>query len=132
MCAPASESGGAAAKPRRPLLEGAGPLRTLLVMIYCHFSVAILVMNVAYDLIAFGLPAFILHMIGLLPNRIYLAITTAIINCSAKGSALLPGVLAAQAKKRIEKKRNAHKGHCASLIFGRSESLTHGVISVLE
>ena len=55
-----------------------------------------------------------------------------------KGSALLPGVLAAQAKKRIEKKRNAHKGHCTSLIFGQrilnligSESLTHGVILVL-
>ena len=62
------------------------------------------------------------------------------VGLSAKGSALLPGVLAAQAKKRIEKKRNAHEGHCASLIFGRriilnligTESLTHGVISVLE
>ena len=46
------------------------------------------------------------------------------VGLSAKGSALLPGVLAAQAKKRIEKKRNAHKGHCASLIFGRSGEST--------
>ena len=65
---------------RRPLVEGAGPLKTLLVMIYCHFSVSLLCLNVMFDLLLFGAPVFLLHKIGLLSNKAYLAVTTSIIN----------------------------------------------------
>jgi len=68
------------ASPKRNLVEGAGPVKTLLVMIYCHFSVTLLCLNVALDLVVFGLPVYILYAIGLLPQTLYLKITTAIIN----------------------------------------------------
>lgn len=66
--------------PRRFLVEGAGPLKTLALMIYCHFSIALLCLNVAFDLIIFGIPVFFLHKIGILSDKKYLTITTAIIN----------------------------------------------------
>ena len=66
--------------PRRSLVEGAGTLKTLVVMTFCHFSVALLCLNVLFDLVVFGLPTFILYAIGLLPSTLYLKMTTMIIN----------------------------------------------------
>ena len=52
----------------------------LAVMIYSHFSVALLCLNVLFDLVVFGLPTFLLYAIGLLPSTLYLKMTTMIIN----------------------------------------------------
>ena len=65
---------------RKCLVEGAGPLKTLVVMIYCHLSVTLLCLNVMFDLLVFGVPVFLLHKFGVLPNKVYLAFTTSIIN----------------------------------------------------
>jgi hypothetical protein len=68
------------AAKKRQLVEGAGALKLLCVMIYCHLSVALLCGNVMFDLIFLGVPIFLLHKIRILPSKMYLAITTAIIN----------------------------------------------------
>jgi len=64
----------------RPLVEGASTMKTFFLMIYCHFSIALLCMNVLFDLVIFGLPAWLLYTIGLFSNRLYLKVTTWIIN----------------------------------------------------
>lgn len=79
--------------PRRFLVEGAGPLKSIAVMMYCHFSVALLCLNVAFDLFVFGVPAFILRKLGLLPDKLYLKITTAIINWTTPTVFFMPMVV---------------------------------------
>jgi hypothetical protein len=67
--------------PKRELVGGgAETLKTVAVMLYCHLSVALLCVNVMFDLIFLGMPVFLLHKMKILPNRLYLAITTVIIN----------------------------------------------------
>jgi len=79
--------------PRRFLVEGAGPLKSIAVMMYCHFSVALLCLNVAFDLFVFGLPAFFFHKLGLLPDKLYMTITTAIINWTTPVVFFMPMVV---------------------------------------
>ena len=76
MASPAKPSG------RRCLIEGAGygPWKTFFVMLYSHFAVALLCLNVGFDLLFFGVPVYLLHIIGLLPNSLYLKITSFIMN----------------------------------------------------
>ena len=64
----------------RQLVDGAGPIKTIFVMIYCHLSVALLCLNVMFDLLFLGTPVFLLHKMHILPKRLYLAITTAVIH----------------------------------------------------
>ena len=61
-------------------LEHCGSLQTVVVMIYCHFSVALLCINVLFDLFVFGIPAYVLNKLHILPNSIFFYITSLIIN----------------------------------------------------
>ena len=79
--------------PRRNLVEGAGPVKTLIVMVYCHLSVTLLCLNVMFDLVVFGAPVYLFHIIGLLPYKIYLAITSSIINWTTPIVFTMPMVL---------------------------------------
>lgn len=79
--------------PQRNLVDGAGPAKTALVMLYSHFAVALLCLNVGFDLFLFGLPVYLLHSIGLLSNKLYLAITTKIINFTTPIVFTMPMVL---------------------------------------
>jgi hypothetical protein len=65
---------------KRELVPGAGLFATIAVMLFSHCSVAMLCLNVLFDLFFFGLPVFLLHKMKILPTRMYLALTTAIIN----------------------------------------------------
>ena len=64
----------------RHLVDGAGMIRTVAVMLYCHFCVALLCLNVMFDLFFLGAPVFLLHKIRLLPTKLYLSVTTFIIS----------------------------------------------------
>lgn len=68
--------------PEKRYLVGrdASIFKTVGVMIYCHFSVALLCLNVLFDLFFLGTPVYLLHKIKVLPMNLYLGITTAIIN----------------------------------------------------
>jgi 1-acyl-sn-glycerol-3-phosphate acyltransferase len=65
---------------KRQLVGDAGILKTVSIMIYCHFAVALLCLNVMFDLLFLGLPVFLLRKAGILSNKLYLSITTIIIN----------------------------------------------------
>ena len=79
--------------PKRHLVEGAGMLKIMSVMIYCHFSVALLCLNVMFDLLLLGLPVFVLHKIRVLPSNLFLFITTSIINWTTPIVFTMPIVL---------------------------------------
>ena len=66
--------------PRQLVGGGAGVFKTIAVMIYCHLSIALLCLNVMFDLLFLGTPVFLLRKTKILPTKLYLAITTAIIN----------------------------------------------------
>jgi len=66
--------------PRKHLVDGAGVGKTILVMMYCHLSVALLCMNVMFDLFFCGVPLYLLHHIGMTPSRIHCALTSMLIN----------------------------------------------------
>jgi 1-acyl-sn-glycerol-3-phosphate acyltransferase len=65
---------------QRQLVSRAGIVKTVSIMIYCHLAVAILCLNVMFDLVFLGLPVFLLHKARILPKKLYLSITTTIIN----------------------------------------------------
>ena len=67
--------------------------KDVLVMLYSHFSVALLCLNVMFDLLVFGLPVFLLNAIGLLPNKACLAITTRILNWTTPTVFTMPMLL---------------------------------------
>ena len=67
-------------KKRHLVGKDASIFKTIGVMIYCHLTVALLCLNVLFDLFFLGMPVFLLHKIKILPMKLYLAMTTAIIN----------------------------------------------------
>ncbi|KAL7531927.1 hypothetical protein ACHAWF_003964 [Thalassiosira exigua] len=75
------------------LAEGGGMLKNASVILYAHFTVALLCLNVMFDLLVFGAPVFLLHKIGMLPNKLYLAITTFIINWTTPIVFTMPMIL---------------------------------------
>lgn len=79
--------------PRRFIINSAGSAKSVAVMIYCHFSVALLCLNVAFDLFMFGIPLFILRKLGILSNKIYMNATTALINWTTPTVFFMPMVL---------------------------------------
>ena len=68
-------------------------LNSMSVILFCHFSVALLCVNVMYDLFFFGFPLHILNSIGLIPTRINHKIATFIINWTTPTVYGIPMVL---------------------------------------
>lgn len=62
------------------LFNDSSIIEIVAVNIYCHISVALLCLNVMFDLLFLGIPVFLLHKMRILPNRLYLSITSVIIN----------------------------------------------------
>lgn len=67
-------------KQRRKLVEDAGILKTVGVMMFCHFSVMLLCINVMFDLVAYGLPLLILRKFGIISSKMFYRWTSCVIN----------------------------------------------------
>lgn len=65
---------------RKPLVDGAGLFKTIIVMLLCHASVTFLCVNVMFDLFIFGVPLYLLHAIGILHSSTFYKLTSMIIN----------------------------------------------------
>ena len=63
----------------KPLVENAGLFKTVIVMLFCHASVAFLCANVMFDLIIFGIPLYILKSFYILPSKLFYQLTTKLI-----------------------------------------------------
>jgi len=66
--------------PRKPLVDDAGLLKTLYIMAYSHLSVTFLCLNVMFDLFVLGVPALILHALGILSDKNFTRYTTVLID----------------------------------------------------
>ncbi|EJK77217.1 hypothetical protein THAOC_00965, partial [Thalassiosira oceanica] len=64
----------------------------LAVAAYSHLCIALLCLNVTFDLLVFGMPIFILRTCRVIPNKVFLSLTTALINWTTP-CVLMPLVL---------------------------------------
>ena len=65
---------------RKPLVENAGFFKTIAVMAFCHASVALLCINVMFDLFAYGVPLFLLQHLGIISSELFYRLTSMVIN----------------------------------------------------
>ena len=68
------------ATPRKPLVDGVGIWKTILVMMYCHLCVTILCVNVMFDLFFCGVPLYFLNFAGITSSTIHCTLTSILIN----------------------------------------------------
>jgi len=62
---------------RKPLVEGAGVVKTFLTMLFAHLGVCLLCINVLFDLFILGIPAYLISFVSMKYFRAYM---TALIN----------------------------------------------------
>lgn len=67
-------------KERKLLVEDAGICKTITIMIFCHFSVTILCINVLFDLVVFGVPLYILWKLKIIKLKSFHNLTTLLIH----------------------------------------------------
>ena len=65
---------------RKPLVPNAGFLKTIFVMGICHASVALLCLNVMFDLFMYGIPLYALYWLGFIPLSLFHRLSTQVIN----------------------------------------------------
>jgi hypothetical protein len=65
---------------RTSLVENAGLLKTIAVMIVCHAMVSVLCITVMFDISFFGIPLFLSQRIGIISDELYYRLTSAVIN----------------------------------------------------
>ena len=57
---------------RKPLVEGAGVVKTFLTMLLAHLGVCLLCINVLFDLFILGIPAYLISFVSMKYFRKYI------------------------------------------------------------
>ena len=78
---------------RKPLVVGSGLYQTFVLMIFCHFTVTLLCVNVLLDLVFFGIPIFSLWKLKIIPSKTFYSLTSKLINWTTPIVFGLPMVL---------------------------------------